>query len=183
MFGFNSKKRPNSLIIGRTYDNQILDMFELGVESMKTMDDFKVSLPQRKLLVTQTKGSYLDVDLNVFFKVPKITLGIKPCLTFSGEAFEIDPEYIRLKCMLAGMILLSTCLSFAHRWSSFFYFQNDQDFFKGEIVENIRLQGLEHVYNFTAVDGKVYLRSYRYVLKKPDRVPYDEWRTLTTSVC
>ncbi len=35
------------------------------------------------------------------------------------------------------------------------------DFFRGEQAENIRLQGLEHVLNFTAVDGKVYMRSYR----------------------
>ena len=41
-FGFNSKKRPNSLILGRTYDYHILDMFELTIEQMKTMDDFKV---------------------------------------------------------------------------------------------------------------------------------------------
>ena len=41
--------------------------------------------------------------------------------------------------------------------------QNILDFFRGPVVENIRLQGLEHVYMFTANKGKVYLRSYRYV--------------------
>jgi ribosome production factor 2 len=35
------------------------------------------------------------------------------------------------------------------------------DFFRGEQVENIRLQGVEHVIHFTAVDGKVMLRSYK----------------------
>jgi ribosome production factor 2 len=57
-------------------------------------------------------------------------------LVFNGEPFEIDPEYMRLKCLLT-------------------------DFFRGEQVENIRLQGVEHVIHFTAVDGKVMLRSYK----------------------
>merc|ERR1712168_11379 len=31
---------------------------------------------------------------------------------------------------------------------------------------NIRLQGLEHVIQITAADGKIYFRSYRVILKK-----------------
>ena len=42
MFGFSSKKRPNSLIIGRTFDNEAIDMFELNIEGLKLMEDFKV---------------------------------------------------------------------------------------------------------------------------------------------
>lgn len=34
------------------------------------------------------------------------------------------------------------------------------------MIEKVRLQGLEHVLQFTAVDGKIYLRSYRYELTK-----------------
>lgn len=38
-----------------------------------------------------------------------------------------------------------------------------KDFFHGEVVEQIRLQGLEHVLHFTAVEGgKLLMRSYKY---------------------
>lgn len=75
MFGFDSKKRPDSLIIGRMFDNEVLDMFEFGIDKFTAMEDFKV---------------------------PKVTMGIKPMLVFNGEAFAVDPEYMRLKCLLAG---------------------------------------------------------------------------------
>lgn len=109
MFGCSSKKRPNSLIMGRTFDNEVIDMFEFEIEAAKMMDQFKEA---------------------------KITVGTKPCLIFNGEPFDIDPDFIRLKCLLT-------------------------DFFKGETPDNIRLQGIEHVLNFTAVDGKVIIRSYK----------------------
>lgn len=41
-----------------------------------------------------------------------------------------------------------------------------------EPVEKIRLQGLEHVLSFTIVENKIFLRSYRILLKKSNsRVP------------
>lgn len=109
MFGSSSKKRPYSLIMGRTFNSEMIDMFEFGIEAVKFMEDFKET---------------------------KITVGTKPCLVFNGEPFEIDPDYIRLKCIFT-------------------------DFFKGETPDNIRLQGIEHVLNFTAIDGKVLIRSYK----------------------
>ena len=39
------------------------------------------------------------------------------------------------------------------------------DFFRGSVIEKVQLQGLEHVLQFTAVDGKIYMRSYRLSLK------------------
>ncbi|RNA44375.1 ribosome production factor 2 -like protein [Brachionus plicatilis] len=120
MFGFDSKKRPDSLIIGRMFNNQVLDMFEFGIEKFISMEDFKND---------------------------KVTLGTKPMLVFNGEAFSVDPEYIRLKCLLT-------------------------DYFRGEVVQNIRLQGLEHVINFTALDGKIYFRSFKTVfLKSGTKIP------------
>ena len=109
VFGSNSKKRANSLVFGRLFDNQIMDMFELGIECLKPLEQFKVA---------------------------KVTQGVKPCLVFTGEAFAVEPEYMRLKCLLA-------------------------DFFRGEEVENLRLQGVEHVISITALDAKIYFRSYR----------------------
>ena len=35
-------------------------------------------------------------------QVPKITMGLKPMLIFNGEPFSVDPEYMRLKCLLGG---------------------------------------------------------------------------------
>ena len=40
------------------------------------------------------------------------------------------------------------------------------DFYRGPVIEKVRLQGLEHVLQFTAVDDKIYLRSYRYEVTK-----------------
>ncbi|RVE55879.1 hypothetical protein OJAV_G00230420 [Oryzias javanicus] len=75
------------------------------------------------------------------FKISKCPEGTKPMLVFAGEAFEIDNELKRLKSLLI-------------------------DFFRGPTVPAVRLAGLEHVLHFTAVDGKIYLRSYRCLLKK-----------------
>lgn len=70
------------------------------------------------------------------FKVAKISSGIKPLLIFNGELFENNYEYGRIKNLLIDM-------------------------FQREVVEKIRLQGLEHVLSFTAVENKILLRSYR----------------------
>lgn len=75
------------------------------------------------------------------FKADKVTAGTKPCVMFTGEEFENKHEYRRLKTMLLDM------------W-------------RGEKIENVRLQGLEHIIQVTACEGKVYFRSYRSVLKK-----------------
>ncbi|ESO05328.1 hypothetical protein HELRODRAFT_77652, partial [Helobdella robusta] len=73
MFGSDSKKRPNNLIIGRMYDFQILDMFEFGVANFKSLQEFKEA---------------------------KVAIGTKPCLIFSGEQFEKVEEFSRLKSLL-----------------------------------------------------------------------------------
>ena len=36
------------------------------------------------------------------------------------------------------------------------------DMFRGETVTEIRMAGLDHALLFTAVEGKIYIRSYRY---------------------
>ncbi|EDV24757.1 uncharacterized protein TRIADDRAFT_56868 [Trichoplax adhaerens] len=75
------------------------------------------------------------------FKGIKSTLGCKPCLIFAGEAFETQTDYIRLKHMLL-------------------------DFFRGPKVDNIRLNGLEHVIHITALKEKILFRCYKVLLKK-----------------
>lgn len=67
--------------------------------------------------------------------------GTKPLLVFSGEAFVTDNEYKRLQSVLT-------------------------DFFRGPSVSSVRLAGLEHLLHFTALEGKIYMRSYTVLLKK-----------------
>ena len=54
------------------------------------------------------------------------------------------------------------------------------DFYRGPVIEKVRLQGLEHVLQFTAVDDKIYLRSYRYEFTKALLICFS-W--FTNSIC
>lgn len=74
-------------------------------------------------------------------KNSKCPEGTKPMLVFAGDTFEVTEDYRRLKSLLI-------------------------DFFRGPTVPNIRLAGLEHVLHFTAMDGKIFMRSYKVLLKK-----------------
>jgi ribosome production factor 2 len=67
----------------------------------------------------------------------KVMDGNKPCLIFSGDVWHQNEEYSKCKSLLI-------------------------DFFRGEVVEQVRLAGFEHALSFTAVDGKIFLRSYKY---------------------
>ncbi|CAG5100379.1 Similar to Rpf2: Ribosome production factor 2 homolog (Mus musculus) [Cotesia congregata] len=81
------------------------------------------------------------------FKIDKISSGLKPMLVFNGDLFENNDLYSKIKNLFIDM-------------------------FQREIVDNIRLQGLEQVLSFTAVDGKIHLRNYKVLLKKSStRVP------------
>ncbi|XP_017542582.1 ribosome production factor 2 homolog isoform X2 [Pygocentrus nattereri] len=74
-------------------------------------------------------------------KNEKCPEGTKPMLVFAGELFNTDNELVRLRNALT-------------------------DFFRGPAVPAVRLAGLEHILHFTAADGKIYMRSYRVLLKK-----------------
>ncbi|KAH9490477.1 rRNA-binding ribosome biosynthesis protein rpf2 [Dermatophagoides farinae] len=110
----NSKKRPNNIVIGRTYDGNVLDMAEFEFNNYLSLSEFQK---------------------------PKITLGTKPIILFSGQMFETMPNHQRLKSLLL-------------------------DFFIGPNVEQINLHGLEHVIHFIEIDGIICMRSYRILLKK-----------------
>lgn len=91
-------------------------------------------------------------------KMSKCPEGTKPMLVFAGEAFDIDNEYKRLKSVLL-------------------------DFFRGPTVSSVRLAGLEHVLHFTALDGKIYMRSYKVLLKKSGcRTPRIELEEIGPSI-
>lgn len=124
----HNKKRPHNMIIGRTFDHRVLEMVELGVDSLTLMSQMKA------------KGSP--------------ALGSKPCLSFTGDQFETNADLLQLKSILI-------------------------DFFRGPVVDNIALNGIDHIIQFTAVDTKsgckVLMRHYNIVLKKSGtRVPLVE---------
>ncbi|GAA0144331.1 hypothetical protein LIER_35907 [Lithospermum erythrorhizon] len=102
VFGSHSKKRPNNLVMGRTYDHHVYDLVEVGVENYKSMDSFSYD---KKL-------------------TPHV--GSKPFFTFIGEGFESVQELKHLKEVLL-------------------------DLFRGEIVTNLNLAGLDRVYVCTVV--------------------------------
>jgi len=73
VFGSHNKKRPVNLILGRTFEGQVLDMFEFGVENYKKLTHFKNT---------------------------KTSIASKPIIMFAGEAFDTQHEYIRMKNFL-----------------------------------------------------------------------------------
>jgi len=73
VYGSHSKKRPNNLVIGRTFDGQLLDMFELGVKKCQELSEFKNE---------------------------KFSVGAKPLVLFMGEDFQMKSELQRLQNML-----------------------------------------------------------------------------------
>merc|ERR1711915_349298 len=77
------------------------------------------------------------------FKNSKVTSGSKSGLLFAGEQFAdtSNEEFQRLKSLLI-------------------------DFFRGPEVDNVRLAGIEHILQFTAVDKKGLVRSYKIKLSK-----------------
>jgi len=75
------------------------------------------------------------------FQSPKPSLGIKPALVFSGDLFEESEDSRRIKNLLI-------------------------DFFRGPSVDNVSLEGLEHVISIHGADEKVYIRNFRVIMKK-----------------
>jgi len=69
--GSTQKKRPHNLVLGRTFDGHVLDMFETGVEDYKGMREFK------------SEGLF--------------SCDMKPILMFQGEPFELSEVHRRIK--------------------------------------------------------------------------------------
>ncbi|KAJ4728853.1 ribosome production factor 2-like [Melia azedarach] len=80
IYGSTSKKRPDNLVIGRTYDHHIYDLVEVGVENFKPMNSFTYD---KKL-------------------APRV--GSKPFICFVGEGFENVEELKHLKEVLVDLL-------------------------------------------------------------------------------
>mmetsp|Transcript_37383 Transcript_37383/g.81847 ORF Transcript_37383/g.81847 Transcript_37383/m.81847 type:complete len:365 (-) Transcript_37383:119-1213(-) len=70
----HNKKRPNNLVLGRTFDRQILDMAELGLTYYKSLKDYGGA--------------------------PKKRIGSKPMMLFVGDRWHLDHEYRKLQNLL-----------------------------------------------------------------------------------
>ncbi|XP_071738234.1 ribosome production factor 2 homolog [Rutidosis leptorrhynchoides] len=79
VFGSHSKKRPDNLVIGRTYDHHIYDLVEVGVENFKSMASFSYDKKLAPLI------------------------GSKPFFAFMGEEFENVIELKHLKEVLLDL--------------------------------------------------------------------------------
>lgn len=80
IYGSTSKKRPDNLVIGRTYDHHIYDLVEVGVENFKPLNSF---IYDKKL-------------------APRV--GSKPFICFVGEGFESVEELKHLKEVLVDLL-------------------------------------------------------------------------------
>jgi ribosome production factor 2 len=76
VFGSHSKKRPDNIVMGRVYDEQILDMIEFGLKQYKGLNEFKNE---------------------------KIGVNCKPCLIFNGDQWSKSEELRRAKSLLVDM--------------------------------------------------------------------------------
>ncbi|XP_049285015.1 ribosome production factor 2 homolog [Anopheles funestus] len=76
LFGSSSKKRPNNLVMGRRYDDQILDMIEFGIEHYTALEKFKTE---------------------------KISQYNKPVIIFNGYKWKLTEELRRIKSLLLDM--------------------------------------------------------------------------------
>ncbi|KAK7012269.1 Brix domain-containing protein [Favolaschia claudopus] len=88
VIGQTTKKRPHGLTFVRMFDNRVLDMLEIGVESFVGMADFKTA---------------------------KSTPGHKPLMHFASDLFDTNPRFAQLKSILIalfnGEVIDSICLA------------------------------------------------------------------------
>ena len=75
--GSHQKKRPDNLVLGRLFDNHVLDMFEFGVANYRSASEF----PAAEHIVPE----------------------LKPILIFQGEQFETSDRHKRLKSLLIDL--------------------------------------------------------------------------------
>lgn len=71
----HNKKRPNNLVLGRTFDKQLLDMIELGVLRYKSIADHGGSVPKKRI-------------------------GSKPLMLFLGDLWQHDATHTKLQNLL-----------------------------------------------------------------------------------
>ena len=74
LFGSHSKKRPNNIVIGRMYDEKVLDMVEMGIKSITAINEFNES--------------------------PDLAYHVRPFLIFQGDLWETDETFKKMRNLL-----------------------------------------------------------------------------------
>jgi ribosome production factor 2 len=70
-----NKKRPNNLVLGRTFDHQVLDMIEIGILRYKSIHDYGGSVPKKRV-------------------------GSKPLMLFLGDLWQQDHNCQKMQNLL-----------------------------------------------------------------------------------
>jgi ribosome production factor 2 len=70
-----NKKRPNNLVLGRTFDHQVLDMVEVGVLRYKSIQDYGGAVPKKRI-------------------------GSKPMMLFTGDLWQQDSSCQKMQNLL-----------------------------------------------------------------------------------
>merc|ERR1712010_164264 len=87
--GSHTKKRPDNLLLGRTYDGHVLDMLEFGVEQFQSIESFK--------------------------GVEQPVSGSKPCVYFCGDEWDrsetLEVSRSLLLDLFRGVDAKQVCLS------------------------------------------------------------------------
>jgi len=164
----HQKKRPNNLVLGRFFDYQILDLIELGVENFKSIQQFEVRSAVLHLItcVLFSRCAVCPSDTTQPQGNASCAVGFKPCFVFRGPEFEQKEEFKKF-----ANLLLDILFFFHHSLPPLLFVRPlpltyDAHFYRGEVVEQISLVGLDHVFVCTALDGKIYFRHYNIKLKK-----------------
>lgn len=81
MFCSHTKKRPNNIVIGRTYEHKVLDMVELGLINSTTIEEVVAGI-----------------------EVPR---DVQPFIVFQGDLWESDEEFKKLKNLINDFFLMN----------------------------------------------------------------------------
>eukprot|EP00052_Salpingoeca_macrocollata_P025440 m.231827 g.231827 ORF g.231827 m.231827 type:complete len:321 (+) comp22434_c0_seq2:2048-3010(+) len=132
----------NAVDLENMSDQHDVSLIVLGTHNKKRPDNIVFVRMFNHHVYDMIEFGAQNVKLLLEFKNEKNALGSKPCLVFQGAPFDTDAGMKGVRSMLA-------------------------DFFRGPVVDNINLGGIDHVLSFTAISStSVLLRHYRIALKR-----------------
>jgi ribosome production factor 2 len=81
LFGSHSKKRPSNVVIGRTYEHKVLDMVELGILNVTSIQDV--------------------------IATAQVPYDVQPFVIFQGDLWESDQDFKKLKNLINDFFLMN----------------------------------------------------------------------------